>query len=68
MITHMEEKINLHLTKTELRRIITGLKLLREGKSEWLNDKSEKRLYIIKSLELSINEINSLINNLNKEL
>jgi hypothetical protein len=64
----MEKDITLQLSRDELLKIISGLKLLKASKSKWLNDETEQRLYVIKSLELSINELNLLIKNLNKEL
>ena len=66
--TNMNKDITLHLSVDELLKIISGLILLRASKSKWLNDETEQRLYMIKSLELSINEINKLIKNFNEKL
>lgn len=66
--TNMNKNITLHLSVDELLKIISGLILLRASKSKWLNDETEQRLYMIKSLELSINEINKLIKNFNEKL
>ncbi len=66
--TNMNKDITLHLSEDDLLKIISGLTLLKASKSKWLNDETEQRLYMIKSLELSINEINKLIKNFNDKL
>lgn len=66
--TNMNKNITLHLSEDDLLKIISGLTLLKASKNKWLNDETEQRLYMIKSLELSINEINKLIKNFNEKL